>query len=1189
MKNGFTKTQLSRLLSSLFSASILVFGASVASEVAEAASATWNATPTDGYWVTTNQAPNQNNWSTGQGAFPGGNSTSSSDTATFNSASTSTTIIVSNASVASSWNIKNIIFDTANCAAFTITNTGTVTARFTGDGAVEMTGAVAQPQVIKGSQFRLHPGGGIILSNGAASTTATLTFSGSGVKANNSVDANPYDQSVVLTGGNTGSNVFSGVIADYAAPPTPGYYSSLIKTNGGTWYLAGNNTYTGPTTIAGGELILVGAGAFNSSTNVIISGGTLIFNNVMNLSAVSTNGTAAPSELIMNNSGVLMITNTSYQTPVTAAACSLASATIHVGVNGATPFTNMVVTASSGLSVGSGTALEIDQISGVLSPTTFDLIAYSGTAPSAANISVSLAANYVTAGYTVGAVNVGSGLVSVTVTPPVVPSITWVGATSGGPLDSAWNTTDLNWSNGVSYVAYADTDDVQFDDTSSNSIVTLAAPVAPTTVIVTNNVLNYTFSGTGSINSGLTKNGTAQLTLTETGGDNFSGGLLVNNGFLLIDNASGTMTGDTTIASTGTVQVGNNDAGGTLPSGTVTDNGSLVFSNSANVTVNNVISGTGTLIQGDANTVTLNGVNSTYSGNITIQQGTLKVNNTNALGSWAAGTVTITNGGTLDIGGFSTAIAQTSPNFGAKQFFIAGSGVNGNGAINNSGPNAQLAAFESITLTADATIGGTNRWDLRNGTATLTLNGHTLTKTNANQTSLVSPNITGGNIIIGQGILSFESSNNFTGTGTITVNNGAILGQYRDMVGTFTRPIILNGGSISNLSSSGSFTTNDAPITLAADSALAGSTANTYDIYLNGAIGDQGDGYGITKIGAGPVVLTAASTYDGNTVINDGSLVLAGSASIANTANIILASGTTFDVSGLTSAFTLGASQTLSNSASTAVLAGAANTGSGTVSLIYGSGTPSLVVSNGTLTLTGSTVFDINNTGASLAAGSYPIISAATTGTAGTVAGTAPSSVNVSGGGVVSGALATLEIVGGELDLVVHHPPVAGPSFTNGVTVGVPVTIQIVGGKYAPTDVDGNKLTITSVSGAANGTVTTDGTNITYTATGGTSDSFTYTVSDPYGATASQTVYVIINQTGQSYNQVSAQSIDGQAVLSYYGIPGYQYALDWTHSLTPPVTWTPLLTNAAANNGQLLFTNTPSGSMDFYRTRYVAP
>jgi hypothetical protein len=176
-------------------------------------------------------------------------------------------------------------------------------------------------------------------------------------------------------------------------------------------------------------------------------------------------------------------------------------------------------------------------------------------------------------------------------------------------------------------------------------------------------------------------------------------------------------------------------------------------------------------------------------------------------------------------------------------------------------------------------------------------------------------------------------------------------------------------------------------------------------------------------------------------------------------------------------------------------------------------------------------------------------------------------------------------------NLTVFTYPVAGSSFTLGVTLGVPQTVQIIGGKYAPSNADGLPLTITSVTGATNGTVSTDGTNITYTATnttaGATNDSFTYTVSDGHSGTASQTVSVTISPAVQGFNNISAQLVGGNEVLTYLGIPGLNYALDWTHSLTQPIVWTPVLTNPAAGNGYLIFTNTPSGGSDFYRTRYV--
>ena len=91
---------------------------------------------------------------------------------------------------------------------------------------------------------------------------------------------------------------------------------------------------------------------------------------------------------------------------------------------------------------------------------------------------------------------------------------------------------------------------------------------------------------------------------------------------------------------------------------------------------------------------------------------------------------------------------MNTANYGAKQFNISGAGVGGNGAIVNSGSVQQQNAFQNIVLTSDATIGGPNRWDIRGGTPILDLATHTLTKTNSNQISMVSPHVTSGNIVI---------------------------------------------------------------------------------------------------------------------------------------------------------------------------------------------------------------------------------------------------------------------------------------------------------------------------------------------------------------------------------------------------------------------------------------------------------
>jgi len=159
--------------------------------------------------------------------------------------------------------------------------------------------------------------------------------------------------------------------------------------------------------------------------------------------------------------------------------------------------------------------------------------------------------------------------------------------------------------------------------------------------------------------------------------------------------------------------------------------------------------------------------------------------------------------------------------------------------------------------------------------------------------------------------------------------------------------------------------------------------------------------------------------------------------------------------------------------------------------------------------------------------------------------------------------------------VVTNHPPVAGASFTMGATIGNPVTVQIVGGKYPPTDVDGDTLTVTNVSGAVHGTVTTDGVNVTYTATNGTSDSFTYTVSDGYGGSASQTVSVTISSAGNGHN--TTISVSGSTVtLNFASVPNSTNVVQYTLIVSPP-TWTPISTNVAGANGlwQFIYSNAP--------------
>jgi hypothetical protein len=169
-----------------------------------------------------------------------------------------------------------------------------------------------------------------------------------------------------------------------------------------------------------------------------------------------------------------------------------------------------------------------------------------------------------------------------------------------------------------------------------------------------------------------------------------------------------------------------------------------------------------------------------------------------------------------------------------------------------------------------------------------------------------------------------------------------------------------------------------------------------------------------------------------------------------------------------------------------------------------------------------------------------------------------------------------------------NQPPVAY-SRVMGAASGLPSTLKIIGGASPPTDPDGDTMTVTAVQSPTphSGTVTTDGTNVTYTSSNGFTgtDTFTYTVGDGRGGFATATVTVSVVGSGPGFNILSSPTLNGGVYqVGYQGIPYAQYVLLKTPSLNAPITWTPVVTNTAGISGVITFTFTPSQSMGFYRT-----
>jgi fibronectin-binding autotransporter adhesin len=679
------------------------------------------------------------------------------------------------------------------------------------------------------------------VQNNAAGTTSTLTVGG-------------YDQ----------TTTFDGVIQDGAGGAG---IVAVTKVGAGILTLTGANTFTGETNINAGTLAVTGAAATLPTTGVI----------KINSSASAAGRLSGTVPL----GHVTLGANTGTQ-----------SARIDPGATGAAGAIGTLTLSS--LAVNGGD-LQFD----LVTPGASDFIDVVGTASFTAPSTISPGPVGAAGTYTL--LNAAGGL-TLTVPPTLNPpantrstfaldtastpktikliisggpkTITWTGA-----INSTWDVVNTtNWTDGAVPEKFFTGDSVVFGNGPANRTIDLAVPVVPGAVTVNNSPPNpYTIGGGGSIGGGasLSKAGDGLLILTTD--NNYSG--------------------PTTI-SAGTVQVGAGGSSGSLGTGTISNNGTLVFNRSNTLAVSASIEGVGELRQIGPGTLTLSGTN-LYDGPTTVSAGTLQIGNSSALGSAVAGT-TIADGATLDLGGGA---AVNALNVGTELVTIRGTGAGGAGVIVNSGV-AQQNALQQVALAADATIGGGARYDIRGGGSRLELAGHTLTKTGPNQVSLVGTEVTDGNIVVNEGILSIETATTAldAGTGrTITFNSGTTA-QFFNLTGIVTRPMIFNGSGIQVGNASAQASTVASNVTLNGDVTFTTLNNSTGALTFTGVIGESGGARGIIKTGNAALNLEGLNTYSRVTTITGGTLNVTnlanggvpsgiGQSSSAPT-NLVLAGGT---------------------------------------------------------------------------------------------------------------------------------------------------------------------------------------------------------------------------------------------------------------------------------------------------------
>ncbi|HZM05250.1 MAG TPA: autotransporter-associated beta strand repeat-containing protein, partial [Candidatus Saccharimonadales bacterium] len=363
------------------------------------------------------------------------------------------------------------------------------------------------------------------------------------------------------TGGSTGSFSNSMTVANAGTllinrsgtityPGAIGGLGLLVQQGPGTVILTGTNTYTGATVINGGTLALAGNGSISNSlliSNVI--GSTF---DASAVGGVTLNGAGGGQVLAGGgqfNGSVTAVANTRISpggdsilgTNTFNNNLTLSGGTLSIDVN--YPSWDAVSVGGT-LNLGSGT-LGLNNLGGSIPNGTYLIASAANVTGSAANLSPP---TFNQAGQALTLSNNATGLYIV-VSTAVAVNLTW----TGDGASDFWDVgTSTDWNNGTGPAVFKNGNNVTFDATgAANPNVNIDANVSPGTVTV-NSASDYTFQGTGSISQGsLTKMGADTLNILTV--NSYAGGTSIQSGTVAVGNGA-------TSGSLGTGAVANNSA-----------------------------------------------------------------------------------------------------------------------------------------------------------------------------------------------------------------------------------------------------------------------------------------------------------------------------------------------------------------------------------------------------------------------------------------------------------------------------------------------------------------------------------------------------------------------------------------------------------------------------------------------------
>ena len=902
----------------------------------------------------------------------------------------------------------------------------------------------------------------------------------------------------------------------------------LLKAGAGVLELGGVNTYGGATTINGGIVSIdadarLGAAPVAATPgNLNLSGGTLAVTGSFALNANRGIALGAGGGTIdvaasqtLDYAGV--ITGANALSKSGAGTLVLGGANLFSGefaINGGT------VSAADAGNLGAGSlAFNAGTLLATATITTAKALALNGAATIDTNANAVILGGIVSGVGSLGKIGAGmlslngansySGATTVSAGTLALGTATALGTSAGGTTVGSGAILDLN---GQAVGA----------ETLALNGGTLANSTASASLAGT-----VSFSGASTVS-------VAGTQLTLSGANGGTGSMDKTGSGTLILAGANAQTGGTTI-SAGVLQVGAGGAAGSL-AGDVTNNATLSFDRSDALTHAGVISGSGTVSQAGGGVLTLSGAN-TFSGAANVASATLRLGNATALGT-NAGTTTVAAGATLDLDGQAV---------GTESLVLSGGTLANNGASNASlagpvslaAPGSTLASVGGRSLLITGLVSGANGVNIGGAGivvlaadntysgSTSIATGSTLQVGNGATAGAIAGAIsnsgtlafnrsdsvtysadlggTGGVTQAGSGILILSGNNTFTGatlvsSGTLRVGSATALGSV--LAGTTVaaaamldingqtvgaEAVTLAGGIIANSTGSGALS---GAIGLTGNSAV---NVTGTALALSGGIG--GGAFGITKSGAGVLVLSGGNTYTGVTSVNAGVLQAGALNGLAAGSAHDVASGATLDLNGNNaSVASIGGAGGVSLGSATLTSAGS---GSTTFSgLVTGTAASGLVkLGSGTLLLSG------NNTGldgaVNVGAGTLSLGNAGALGSL--VGGTTVASgatLDVNGQAVGAEALA---LNGGTLANGAGSGSLAGVvTFTGASTVnvaGTQLTLSGANGGTGSVDKTGSGVLILSGANSQSGG-TTLSQGVLQVGAGGTSGSLAGTITN---------------------------------------------------------------------------------------------